>query len=200
MPHHFSIVIYHPYYSASFFNPEEVVNMQDYVVEWPGNVVTTLVCVFTYSRVIFTLRKNNLQVGNSLAVHAQEERNRQELRVTLQFLAISAFFTLTWVGFRILPGFITSLGYPKAYAVFVVIQEFNSSVNSFIYLLYNKEIRQKYSELRGNVLQSQHWATATAKMGKRMRRESNHGPLHRKQRAKVLHHTPVAVLFHTEGA
>uniref|UniRef100_A0A8R1I9V5 7TM GPCR serpentine receptor class x (Srx) domain-containing protein n=2 Tax=Caenorhabditis japonica TaxID=281687 RepID=A0A8R1I9V5_CAEJA len=91
-----------------------------------------------------TIRNASQSVNNCVQNNFNKRRSHQELTYAMQFCLISMFYTITWILFRLFPMF---FGGQKVewFILTSLCHVCNCSANALVYIMFNKEIRNRLS-------------------------------------------------------
>lgn len=116
----------------------ETVNLSMQYTELPLDLITSLYCGVSYIVLFAYIIKSGSQ---------NDSVGRRELRYCVQFLLMFLTYTVAWVTFFAYPAI--GIKAPEAYVITPAVVVLNGGVNSFIYLLLNKEIQCAANNLLG---------------------------------------------------
>lgn len=127
---------------------QESTNYSNNIILVPLNTITTVYIVIAYSLVLYNVRVTNTKVADSITQESQHRRRIREVRFAFQLLGISSFFVAAWVLFNIVAHVIPVSEAGSGYLIIVVILEVtNSSADSFVNIVFNKEINGELKKM-----------------------------------------------------
>ncbi|CAJ0950291.1 unnamed protein product, partial [Mesorhabditis belari] len=131
----------HTIYSYSYTTIGDTPNWSN-MMDIPLNNTSSLICVISYSWIIINMRKSRRNLSTAMAPAVSLRRKYKEYRYAMQFCAISVFYLLAWVCFRVFPVWFgeSSKEWFSFIALCVIV---NSGANGFTYLCNNQEVQRE---------------------------------------------------------
>ncbi|CAI4228423.1 unnamed protein product [Auanema sp. JU1783] len=118
----------------------DISNYSNYLVESPLNVMSSCVAAICYTSIFF-----HLQRASRLTSDENGSKQSRDIRLAVQFFAISLFHFIEWTSFRLLPFFINMNAhvFNPLYLIVGLSITANATMNSLIYIIFNKEIKNQ---------------------------------------------------------
>lgn len=145
--HAFRLYMFYKVYSYAFIDQTQI-NYNDLIILLPLNTLTSIVIIIAYAFVIYNVRVTNARVADKIAAESQHRRRVKEVRYAFQLIMISSVFVSVWILFNIFANVIpTSEAITGYFSVVVILEIINGSANSFVCILFNKEINETLKEM-----------------------------------------------------
>ncbi|KAE9546971.1 hypothetical protein FO519_009817 [Halicephalobus sp. NKZ332] len=129
-------------------------NVANIFVNTPVNFVTSGFAVINYLIMYIFVHISNRKMTKFVSKSTQRTRKIREIKYAFQFALCTFCGIATWVSFRVFSLF----GIPRSpvYFILTTFQILNASVNSIIFLIFNKDIQKqfKYRIMNQDVVES----------------------------------------------
>ncbi|KAF8373914.1 hypothetical protein PRIPAC_80343 [Pristionchus pacificus] len=128
-----------------------IFNYSEYIIELPVNASSSACSFVCYTVIILYMRWVSREVTGEIGY----KRRHQEYVYAMQFAAMAAFYTISWLTFRIFPPIVQRAPHLDwLYGITTLFVLFNSWSNAFVYLVNNAEIKRVLRRTAKKVLQT----------------------------------------------
>ncbi|GMT23446.1 hypothetical protein PFISCL1PPCAC_14743, partial [Pristionchus fissidentatus] len=113
-----------------------VPNYSNDIVDLPLNTISSALSLICYTGIIVYMSRLRRNVTGGIA----SKRRQQEYVYAMQFASMAAFYSISWLSFRILPPLVGNSPQLWLFGITTTFVLLNSWSNAFVYLINNAEV------------------------------------------------------------